>query len=302
MSASKESPAGRPLRGARLVGLAEYVFRRNDKAGDIYPSDSPSGVVDSSASVDSADPMRIVVIGESNAIGLGVTRHELGMVGHLARLLSARSSRGVFWSAIGKPGLRIHDAWEVIGDNHSLLAHADVVVVMMGIADTLSLTSRSTWTAHMTDTLDLLTEVMPNTARIVITRIPPMDNAGSVSRLARFAAGRQARLFNRITQQIVSESRLGQMVDFPSELVESLWVPGGRQSPYVGMYSAWSASVAEVLVGVAAVPAAAPAPAPAAAPASAAASAPVRATSTAPAPVAVVPPITSEPVPPVPTL
>lgn len=289
MSASTESPAGRPLRGARLIGLAEYVFRRSDRSGDIYPSDEPSG------SVDGPDPMRIVVLGESNAIGLGVTRHELGMAGHLARLLAGRNSRGVLWSAIGKPGLRIHDAWEVIGDNHAGIAHADVVVLMTGISDTLSLTSRATWSAHMTDTLDLLTEVMPKTARVLITRIPPMDNAGSVSRLARFAAGRQARLFNSLTATLISERKRCSLVDFPSSLAEELWVPEGRQSPYVGMYSAWAASVAEEFAGsdgsqgspVASVVPVSSAPTP---------------SSTKPPVVAALPTVASEPVPPVSTV
>ena len=284
MSGSKESPASRPLRAARLVGLAEYVLRRNDKSGDIFPTDEPFG------SVDGPDPLRLAVVGEANAVGLGVTHHELGMAGHLARLLASRTERGVEWSAIGKPGLRIHDAWSLIGDNHETLANADVIVLMLGIGDTLALTSRSTWTAHMTDTLDLLTEVAPKTARILVIRIPPMDNAGSVSKLARFAAGRQARLFNRITDGIVRDTRRCEVVLFPASLASSLWVPEGRQSPYVGMYSAWAASAAAVYAGVpaAASDAVSPAsvsPVPAAAPV------------VAPAPVA-----PDVPVPPVPTL
>jgi hypothetical protein len=278
MSGSKESPANRPLRAARLVGLAEYVLRRNDKSGDIFPADEPFGTVDG------PDPLRVVVLGEANAVGLGVTRHELGMAGHLARLLAARTERGVEWSAIGRPGLRIHDAWEIIGDNHEAIANADVIALMIGIGDTLSLTTRSTWTVHMTDTLDLLTEVAPKTARILVIRIPPMDNAGSVSKLARFAAGRQARLFNRITDGIVSNTRRCETVLFPASLTSSLWVPEGRQSPYVGMYSAWAASAAAVYAGVGAGVSSAPTSAP------------------APAPFPVAPVASAEPVPPVPTL
>jgi hypothetical protein len=236
MTASLNQATERPLRPARLLGFVEYVFRRNDKSGDIYPTDEPHGVLAGE------NPERIVVLGEANAVGLGVTRHTLGMAGHVARLVASRTAHGVRWWALGVRGQHIRSLPDAVDDNRELLERADLVVLMMGIVDTLSLTTRKSWVTHMTTSLDALMRTVPKDTTVLVTRIPPMDNAGSVSRLARFAAGRQARAFNGITENIVSQYPRCTMVPFPDSLTQDLWVPESREGPYVGMYSAWAAS------------------------------------------------------------
>jgi len=241
MTAPQKMPAARLLRPARLVGFAEYVFRRNDKSGDIFPDDEPHG------NIEGSNPERIVVLGEANAVGLGVTRHTLGMAGHLARLLAARTLGGVRWWAVGVRGQRIRNGVAAVEENRTVLDQADLVVLMMGIVDTLSLTSRKAWSAEMSATLDALTRTLPRDATVLVTRIPPMDNAGSVSRLARYAAGRQARLFNTATEELVRTRANCSMVPFPQSLQQDLWVPESREGPYVGMYSAWAAAAVSEL-------------------------------------------------------
>ena len=236
MTPSLHQQTERPLRPARLLGFVEYVFRRNDKSGDIYPTDDPFGVIAGE------NPERIVVLGEANAVGLGVTRHTLGMAGHVARLMASRTAHGVRWWAIGVRGQRIRTLPAAVEENRELLERADLVVLMMGIVDTLSLTTRQSWATHVTTSLDALMHTIPNGTTVLVTQIPPMDNAGSVSRLARFAAGRQARAFNAITADVVSRHPHCSMVPFPDSLQQNLWVPESREGPYVGMYSAWAAS------------------------------------------------------------
>jgi hypothetical protein len=236
MTFSRTPPAAQLLRPARLLGFAEFLFRRNDKSGDIFPTDEPHGFIEGD------DPERIVVIGEANAVGLGVTRHTLGMAGHLARLMASRANGGVRWWAVGVRGQRIRNMASSVVEHRELLERADLVVFMMGIVDTLSLTSRKSWEAAMTVALDALLETIPQDASVLITRIPPMDNAGSVSRIARFAAGRQARMFNTITDELVRTRDRCTMVPFPQSLQQDLWVPESREGPYVGMYSSWAAA------------------------------------------------------------
>jgi hypothetical protein len=236
MTPSLDQATQRPLRSARLVGFVEFVFRRNDKSGDIFPTDEPHGVIAGD------NPERIVVLGEANAVGLGVTRHELGMAGHVARLLASRTGHGVRWWALGVPGQRIRSLPAVVDENRELLEGADLVVLMMGVVDTLCLTNQKNWAAHMTASLDALMCTVSTDTTVLVTRIPPMDNAGSVSRLARFAAGRQARIFNAITEDIVSHHPRCTTVLFPESLQQNLWAPESREGPYVGMYSAWAAS------------------------------------------------------------
>ncbi|MCU1406782.1 MAG: hypothetical protein JWQ43_3085 [Glaciihabitans sp.] len=232
------------VNSVRVVGFVEYVFRRSDKSGDIFPNDDPHG------SVDGNTPQRIVIVGEANAVGLGVTRHTLGMAGHVARLLASRTGHGVHWSAVRVDGMRIRNASATVRANRELLQGADLVVVMLGIVDTLSLTSRRTWAIHLNTVMDNLDDILPVGAKVVVTRIPPMDNAGSVSRLARLAAGAQARVLNRTSDALLAGRSRVQLVAFPESLRQELWSPESRETPYVGMYSAWATAVVDEVAPV----------------------------------------------------
>lgn len=243
MTPSPTPPPRSSLVVGRIVGFVEFVFRRSDRSGDIYPDDAAFG------SVDGSDPEKIVVLGEGNAIGLGVTSHQLGMAGHVARLLASRIGRGVEWRAIGVPGYRIGSASDAIAANRDHLEQSDYVILMLGITDTLHLTSRRTWRTQLTSTLDALFRTVPRDARVLVTMIPPMDNAGSVSRLARLAAGATARRLNRVTTSVTRTYSRSDTVAFPLALRHELWLPDSHEAPYVGMYSAWGAAVVAELVG-----------------------------------------------------
>ncbi|WP_213814974.1 hypothetical protein [Glaciihabitans sp. dw_435] len=226
---------------ARLTGLIEFIFRRTDRSGDIFPADASVGIVDG------LDPERVFVFGESNAVGLGVLTHELGFVGQFSRKRAASVRRGAYWSAAPVPGHRIAGAPAFVTENVASLADANVVIVMLGITDTLMLTKRASWTQHMTELVDGLLAVVPARARILLTEIPPMDNAGSISPMARLAAGHQARMFNAATRRIVADRPQTLTVRFPQELRQKLWVPESRETSYAHMYAVWARAAVETL-------------------------------------------------------
>lgn len=59
-----------PSRGLRL---AEFLFRRRDAGGDIYPHDPDHGTVAG------PDPDRVLFLGERGELSLGVRTHELSL-------------------------------------------------------------------------------------------------------------------------------------------------------------------------------------------------------------------------------
>jgi lysophospholipase L1-like esterase len=227
--------------GARLVGLVEFFFRRSDKSGDISPGDAPLG------EVEGADRLEIIVIGEANAVGLGVTRHTLGMAGHLARHLHSRTGRGVRWRAARIETDLLRNLPAAVREHRGALAGADVAVLMIGIVDTLSLTRTRAWSRQLSAALDLLTASLPVSADILVTAIPPMDNAGSISRLARLAAGRQARALNRESALLIAQRDNCHVVGFPTTLSQELWTPESRETPYLKMYDEWARSAANAV-------------------------------------------------------
>jgi hypothetical protein len=230
-----------PLRWARKavnstalgVAFVEFFFRRQDASGDIYPDDAGRGIVDGPAFD------RIVIVGEGTAIGLGVSINALAMGAQLARKLSHATGKGVHWTSIGLDKYRLGSAPALIRDTPSI-ATVDLVIVMAGITDTLLLTSRRRWERAVEDTLAELDGVLSRDAVIVFAEIPPMDNAGSISRAARAASGHHAAALNKITRRLVFARKRVLSVAFPRSLREELWLPESRESPYANMYAIWA--------------------------------------------------------------
>lgn len=222
-------------RVAQSIGFIEFVFRRRDSAGDIFPSDAPAGAVDGPL------PIRILVVGESTAMGLGVATHSLAVAAQTARRLARETGRGVTWASVGFPDSRLRNAATLDGSTYS---GVDVVVVMAGIVDTLCVTPVAEWKLNMANLLDDLDTRLPDHGQVVVAAIPPMDNAGSISRAARIAAGIHARRLNAATRSATVDRERVDLVDFPTALTEDLWVPKSQQGTYRQMYSVWAEAFA----------------------------------------------------------
>lgn len=190
---------------------------------------------------------RIIVIGEGTAIGLGVSISALAMGGQLARTLSLATGRGVHWTSIGLDKYRLGSAPALIRDTPSI-ATVDLVIIMAGITDTLMLTSRRRWERAVEDTLSELDGMLSRDAVIVFAEIPPMDNAGSISRAARAASGRHAAALNNMTRRLVFGRKRVLSVPFPRSLHEELWLPESHESPYATMYAIWASAVVTAIL------------------------------------------------------
>lgn len=57
----------------------------------------------------------------------------------------------------------------------------------------------------MRDTLDMLVQGLPRGARVLVSEIPPLDNAGSLSAPARLAAGLHGRALNAQTRLVAED-------------------------------------------------------------------------------------------------
>lgn len=236
-------PRARSLRfAASAVHLVEFFFRRTDRSGDIYPDDVPRG------QISGPDPDRIMVIGERGEISLGVLTHELSIAGFLAREHHHRTGRGCTWSVSTLPRDRIAGGRALVAGRLREVTEADLVVILAGISDCLNLTSASRWHQGLDETLTTLFEHLPLDARLAVAEIPPLENAGSLSRAARLAAGYRSTLLNHRTRKVLRAHPRARAVSFPSELTDRLWVPQSQQERYTRTYALWSRHLVTALV------------------------------------------------------
>lgn len=222
--------------------VGEFLYRRADASGDFHPDDAAHGTVAG------PDADRIAVLGETGMISLGVRTHQISLPAFLARQHARRVGRGVAWSISSLPGSRLREAPAVIARAGSDLARVDAVVLLAGITDVLRVTSTRAWTRDMRRAIDALRTRLPQGAWILVADIPPLDNAGSLSRPARLAAGLHAQALNRHTREVVDDLPFTRVVTFPEELTRSLWRPESEESRYQGTYRVWGAHLAEALV------------------------------------------------------
>lgn len=223
----------------RLVRVTEFLFRRADASGDIYPDDADHGVVPG------PDPDRVLFLGEAGMISLGVRTHDLSLAAFFARHHHAHTHRGVQWRIRTLPHSRLHEAPNAIRAEQELLHGTDIVVLPVGITDTLRVTHALTYQEHLHATLGALSQSLPRGARIVIAEIPPLDNAGSLSRPARVAAGMHANTLNRVAQKAAQDYPDCTTVEFPTELTQSLWRPESEEKRYVTTYTTWAQHLAQ---------------------------------------------------------
>ncbi|MBM7412311.1 hypothetical protein JOE38_002134 [Clavibacter michiganensis] len=228
-----------------LPGIAarvgEFLYRRSDASGDIHPDDAAHGTVDG------PDPDRIAVVGEMGMISLGVRTHQIALPAFLARHHATRTGRGVNWSIAPLPGSRLREAPAVIERAEDDLARADAVVLLAGITDVMRVTSSRAWSRHMQGAIDALRVHLPRDAWILVADIPPLDNAGSLSRPARLAAGLHAQALNRSTRDVIDGLPCTRAVPFPEGLTRALWRPESEESRYQRTYRSWGAHLSEAL-------------------------------------------------------
>lgn len=116
------------------------------------------------------DPLRLLVLGDSTAAGVGAATQLDALPGHLGRELAAVSGRGVEWRAIGENGATARDLIERYLADATAESH-DVVFLSVGANDALGIRPRSAFARDVRHVLGALRAASPE-ARIVVSSLP----------------------------------------------------------------------------------------------------------------------------------
>jgi lysophospholipase L1-like esterase len=147
-------------------------------------------------------PLRLLVVGDSTAMGTGVSKLEDALPGQLAGLLSAgpAADGGVAWRAVGRNGAT---AQEVLTEfaTAAVAAHFDLGVVMVGWNDTLRLRSGVEFSGALGAVLDRLHAASPD-AHFVVVAPPDFGRFAALPNPLRWALGRHARGLTRRAERV----------------------------------------------------------------------------------------------------
>lgn len=145
-----------------LVGQAKYLRRVTPKLPDA--EGGPSG------EIAGPDPISLLVVGDSTAVGVGAAHHDEALAGSLGKGIRARSGRGARWTIVGESGATSRDLLVRYLDAATAEPH-DLVFVSVGANDALKVRKRESYARDLTTLLLALQEANPG-AQFIVSCFP----------------------------------------------------------------------------------------------------------------------------------
>jgi lysophospholipase L1-like esterase len=187
------------------------------------PAEGATGAVERPGS--RLEPLRVVVVGDSVAAGVGLDHHDDSMAGLVARLLSELHDRPALWTVIGESGATAGQARMQVAGREELAA-ADVVLISIGVNDTKNLHPARRWRLELGQLLDDVLAAAPG-ADVLLFGIPPMDRLPALPRPLADFLGARSRAFDRIGREVAARRPRIRRIDGELEMRAELFASDG---------------------------------------------------------------------------
>ena len=164
-------------------------------------STGPQGSASCENAVDT--PLRLITLGESTIAGVGVSTHEEGFTGELARRLAQHYRRDVQWRVYAESGATARYAVESLVPSITA-SSADLIVVGLGANDAFTLNSPRRWAEHIGQLIDSLRTRFPRTP-IVFCNMPPIKEFPAFTGPIRWVIGSLVELHGQALRHAVRD-------------------------------------------------------------------------------------------------
>lgn len=183
--------------------------------------------------------LRLLILGDSSAAGVGVQHQSDALAGHLVRLLAM--DHAVDWRLIARSGATTRHALSWMHEDPDL--RFDVAVVALGVNDVKNGVPLTRWRAHLTALGHLLRERVGANGLVSFSAIPPLGQFPLLPRPLRTILGRRALAFDREMKDIAAST--GHRILRPElELEPNLMATDGFH-PGPVIYRHWAEAAAE---------------------------------------------------------
>ena len=156
-----------------------------------------------SGSIEGTHPLRLLVLGDSTAAGVGTESQLDALPGSLGRELASRLGRGVEWRAIGESGATSRDLLARFLDDATRDSY-DVVFLSIGANDALGLRSRGAFARDIRSILSRLRSRNPD-ATILMSSLPAFGRFKLLPDPLRSALYRHSRSLEAAARAVVDE-------------------------------------------------------------------------------------------------
>jgi lysophospholipase L1-like esterase len=178
--------------------------------------------------------LRLVVVGDSTAVGTGAASLDEALPGRLGKLLGAR------WRAVGRNGATAAD---VLRDHIDDAAGgpADVAVLLVGWNDAMTLRSPRAFARDLRALVERLRAASP-AGRIVVVAPPAFSRFAALPQPLKMALGAHAANLARVAQRVADELEVDLAPGFDGASVAS-----DRFHPDADGYAGMASAIARVL-------------------------------------------------------
>lgn len=197
------------------------------------PKGAREGVIGPDAGFDGPD-LRVLILGDSSAAGVGVSTQSQALSGRLAFGLAPYAR--LDWQLIARCGDTTPMALDRI--RAAKPRRADIAVVALGVNDIIRGTPRGRWLAQTTELLDHLVATV-GVGHIYLSGLPAMSQFPRLPNPLRWTIGHQAERFDQGLRVLVAEREdttliVADMVLDETNMAQDGFHPGPK------VYAAWA--------------------------------------------------------------
>lgn len=136
-------------------------------------------------------PLRLLIVGDSSAAGVGVVEQKDALSGQTVQRLATQFQ--VSWRLIAKTGATCQSTLEMLQADRALGSDQfDVVVIALGVNDAVRLRRTQLWLRRHRKLRRYL-EAHYGVARLIVPGVPPVVSFPALTRLLRWVLGAHAR-------------------------------------------------------------------------------------------------------------
>lgn len=167
------------------------------------------------------DPLRLLVLGDSTAAGVGAPTQQLALPGRLAGALHERTGRGIAWRAVGENGATAHDLCERYLDE-ALESPADLLFLSVGANDALAMRSARAFAADVRHVLEAFDTANPR-AFTLMSSLPVFGRFALLPQPLRTALYRHSLALEGAARAMIAPRPNALMSSDPPPYAEDFW-------------------------------------------------------------------------------
>lgn len=199
----------------------------------------------------SSEPLRLLVVGDSSAAGVGVAHQRDALAMQVAAALADELGRPVRWQLVARTGNTVLEALTQLREQieQGQLAQADILLSAVGVNDVVRQVPRSR-SIEQLQTLHKLAQDRAGVRYWLHTGLPPMHQFPLLPSPLRWLLGSQAELLNQELHALLGDQRDRALRRLPAALrcdeVNGLMAEDGFHPGPKG-YALWGEAVGQFL-------------------------------------------------------